>query len=245
MQKKLLTLIKQGDHSITDEVANSVRQLSEILEAEHLSDIDHILEWLESKRKSHSVKVEEVGINTLEGWKTDTKTGNVLHDSGKFFSIIGIKVEGAKNREVVSWNQPIIKQCECGILGILRKKIDGIMHYLMWAKFEPGSIVNPQLSPTLQATDSNLKLAHGGKKPLFAEYFENGGKGKTIVSVVNVEDPSRFYLKTNRCMIVEIQEDEKINTPEDFIWLTLPQIKKLLKIDNAINALAREVFGSM
>ena len=66
-----------------------------------------------------------------------------------------------------------------------------------------------------------------------------------IVSVEHIEDPSRFYLKTNRCMIVEIPEKEKIEITEDFIWLTLPQIKKLLKIDRVVNALARAVFGSL
>lgn len=245
MKKELLEFIKNKGHNITEVVENSVLELSEIIEAENNSDIEHVLEWLKEKRASYSTKVEEVGIKDLDGWQTNPDTGNISHNTGKFFSIIGIKVGGAEDREVVSWTQPIIKQNECGILGILRQKINGVMHYLLFAKSEPGSIINPQLSPTLQATDSNLKLAHGGKKPLFAEYFENGGKGTTIVSVVQVEDPSRFYLKTNRCMIIEMPENEKISVPESFIWLTLPQIKKLLKVDNAINALARAVFGSM
>ena len=82
-------------------------------------------------------------------------------------------------------------------------------------------------------------------KKKFAEYFEEGGRGKVVISVEQVEDPSRFYLKTNRCMIVEVPENEQIEAPEDFIWLTLSQIKKLLKIDNVVNALARAVFGSI
>ena len=119
------------------------------------------------------------------------------------------------------------------------------MHYLIWAKFEPGSLINPQLSPTLQATFSNLSRAHGGKKPRFSEYFEDGGKGKVVVDVEQIEDPSRFYLKTNRCVIVEVPENESLEVPEDFIWLTMPQVKKLLKIDRVVNALARAVFGSL
>ncbi len=245
MEEKLKSLIEQNGYSFTKEVEDSIRQLSEILESEHLSDIAPVLEWLETKRKNYSVKVEEIGIKDLDNWQTHPDTGNVSHKSGKFFTVMGIRVQGAKGREVLSWTQPIIKQNECGILGILQKKINGVMYYLLYAKSEPGSIINPQLSPTLQATASNLSRAHGGTKPLFTEYFEEGGKGKVVVSVENVEDPSRFYLKTNRCMIVEVPEDEKIEALEDFIWLTLPQIKKLLKVDNAINALARSVFGSI
>lgn len=245
MRDKLLNLIKKEGYLVTKEAQESAEQLVEILEAEKKSDISEIIKWLEEKRsKSHKV-VEEIGIKNLDNWRSDPDTGNIVHESGKFFQIVGIKVEGAKDREVLSWTQPIMKQHECGILGIIRKKIDGVMHYLIWAKFEPGSIVNPQLSPTLQATSSNLSRAHGGKKPRFSEYFEDSGKGKVVVNVQHVEDPSRFYLKTNRCMIVEIPEDEDIEVPEDFIWVTLPQMKKLLKVDNAVNALARSVFGSL
>lgn len=245
MKDKLIDFIKKSGHKITEEVDMAVEQLVEIVDAEKKADIREVIKWLEEKRQNHPKVVEEIGINNLDKWKRDSKTGNIVHESGKFFQIVGIKVKGAKDREVLSWTQPIMKQHECGILGILCKKLDGIMHYLIWAKFEPGSLVNPQLSPTLQATFSNLSRAHGGKKPRFSEYFENGGKGKIIVNVEHVEDPSRFYLKTNRCMIVEIPEDEKIEVPEDFIWLTLPQIKKLLKTDLAVNALTRAVLGSI
>lgn len=245
IHKELLEFIENKGHSITKEVEMEAGQLSQVLESRDLSDITEVIKWLDEKRKNYSVKVDEIGIKELDHWQTHPDTGNIGHKSGKFFNIIGIRVQGAKGREVLSWNQPIIKQNECGILGILQKRINGVMHYLLYAKSEPGSVINPQLSPTLQATASNLNRAHGGAKPLFAEYFEDGGRGNVVVSVEQVEDPSRFYLKTNRCMIVEVIEDEPIEVPEDFIWLTLPQIKKLLKIDNVINALARAVFGSI
>lgn len=245
LKEKIISFLKKQGHSVTGEVETAASQLSQIIVAQDKSDIEHVLTWLQEKRAQHPKVVEEIGIKSLDKWKTDPETGNVVHESGSFFQLVGIRVTGAKDREVLSWTQPIMKQHECGILGILCKKIDSIMHYLLWAKFEPGSLINPQLSPTLQATYSNLQRFHGGKKPRYAEYFENEGKGKILVNVEHVEDPSRFYLKTNRCMIVEIPENEEIEVPEDFIWLTLPQIKKLLKIDLVVNALARAVFGSM
>lgn len=245
MYDKLIAFLKKKGYSITDEIKTEVDSFVQILDAQKMSDIAPVLKWLEKKRESPPISLKELGIKDLRNWHVDPKSGNISHDSNRFFTIIGIKVSEAKGREVLSWNQPMLKQNECGILGILRQKRNGIMQYLMYAKCEPGSVVNPQLSPTLQATFSNLGKAHGGKKPLFSEYFENGGKGKVIVDVEHIEDPSRFYLKTNRCMIVEIPENEKIRKTPDFIWLTLPQIKKLLKVDRAVNALARAVFGSL
>lgn len=245
MYDELISLIKKKGYLLTKEVKTEADQLSQMIEAQKMSDIAPVLKWLEQKRKSPSISVKEVGIKDLGEWRVNSKTGNISHKSNKFFMMTGVKVSQAKGREILAWSQPMMKQNECGILGILCQKRNGIMQYLMYAKCEPGSVVNPQLSPTLQATFSNLGMAHGGKKPLFSEYFENGGKGKVIVSVEHIEDPSRFYLKTNRCMIVEIPEKEKIKITEDFIWLTLPQIKKLLKVDRAVNALARAVFGSL
>lgn len=245
MYDELVSFLKNKGYAITEEVKIEVDQLSQVVKAQKQSDIEPVLKWLEKKRKAYTITIEEVGIKDLNKWKVDKKTGNISHESSKFFTMMGIKVSEARGREVLSWTQPMMKQNECGILGILCQKRNGIMQYLMYAKCEPGSVVNPQFSPTLQATFSNLGMAHGGKKPRFSEYFENGGKGKVIVSVEHVEDPSRFYLKTNRCMIIEIPEKKKIDITKDYIWLTLPQIKKLLKVDRAVNALARAVFGSL
>lgn len=243
-RKELLDFIESKGYVVSQEVDDEAGQLIEVLEAGGSPDIEEALKWLEGKRGAYKVNVEEIPVKNVVRWRIDEKTGNISHESGRFFSIIGVKVEGAEGREVASWSQPMMKQAECGILGILCQKKSGVMRYLFYAKYEPGTVASLQLSPTLQATESNLMQAHGGKKPLFAEYFEGGGKGKVLVNVVEVEDPGRFYHKTNRCMIVEVSEGEEIDVPEDYIWLNLCQVKKFLKMDNVVNALARCVLGS-
>lgn len=238
--------IEQGINDVDDEIRYAASQLTDLIAAkESNSDIDGILKWLEEKRKNSPILVSEIAINELEKWAVDPKTGNISHESGKFYSIIGVKVHGAKEREVAAWTQPVIKQNECGILGILTKKIKGIRHYLLQAKFEPGNMHLLQLSPTLQATASNLKQAHQGKKPLLAEYFENLDKVRVLTSVESVEDGGRFFLKSNQNMIVEVSEEEQINVPDNFIWVNLYQLKKLMKKDLVANSLTRSVLGSI
>ncbi len=243
LQEEIVQFIQQKGYKVTDEVAVAAERLAEMTLAQDKSDITGVLQWLEEQRKKYPAKVEEVGINELDKWHVDPKTGWITHESGRFFQIIGVRVTGAGNREVSSWTQPMMKQAECGILGVITKKINGVRHYLLNAKFEPGNNPNLQLSPALQATQSNLKLVHGGKKPLLAEYFEEGGKGRVLYSAEGVEDGGRFYLKTNRSVLVEVNENEDVKAPEEFIWLTLPQIKKLLRMDGVVNSLAREVFA--
>ncbi len=242
MREILKKAIRQEGCDISPEAEVLIQQLAECLTGE--DDITGVMTWLEEKSRNYPVTVEEMGINALDKWEVDSSTGNIHHESGKFFSIIGVKISGAAGREVSSWTQPMMKQNECGILGILCQNRKGIRQYLLYAKFEPGNSPLVQLSPTLQATASNLKQVHGGKKPRFAEYFEEGGKGKVLVDVEGVEDGGRFYHKTNRNMVVEVDEQETLDVPEDYIWLTMAQIKKLVRQERAVNSLTRSVLGS-
>lgn len=243
LHEDIKKLLQEKGYKITDEINDSIERLVEMVDAQDKSDISDVLQWLDSQRKNYPARVEEIPIPELEKWNVDPKTGWIIHETGKFFQIVGVRVTGATNREVPSWTQPMMKQNETGVLGVISKKINGVRHYLLNAKFEPGNNPNLQISPALQATESNLRQLHGGKKPLLAEYFEQNGKGRVLWSAVGVEDGGRFYLKTNRSVIVEVDEDEDVKIPEGFIWLTLPQIKKLLRMDGVVNSLAREVFA--
>ncbi len=202
------------------------------------TEIDSVLAWLKERQASYPVAVREIGINDVPGWHADPKSGNITHESGKFFSIIGVEVIGADDREVASWSQPMLKQEEIGISGVLRQKKDGVMKYLFYAKFEPGNINTLQISPALQVSEGNLSLAHGGTRPRLAEYFD-GTKGKHVASVEGVEDGGRFFHKVNRSVLVEVEESEDVPITEDYLWLTLPQIKRLLQVDCVVNSLAR------
>ncbi len=203
-------------------------------------DIQPILDWLKERRDAYLVTVEEIAVNETKGWKTDSATGNIVHDSGKFFSIVGVNVQGAGDREVMSWSQPMLKQEEIGISGVIMQQKEGEIRYLFYAKFEPGNIDLLQISPALQASEGNLSQAHKGPRPRLLEYFD-GTKGTLVKSVEGVEDGGRFYRKVNRSMVVEVGESEQVLITSDYIWITLPEIKKLLLVDRVVNSLARNV----
>ena len=219
--------------------------LESIRDDNKLHNLDYVIEWFNKKREESDMIVEEIGINDLQKWSIDKKSGNISHDSNGFFEIIGIKVSNTFDREVgkKGWTQPIIAKNPGGILGLLMKKINGTPHYLLQAKAEPGNIGKLQLSPTLQATTSNLLKAHGGIRPLFAEYFDNPKNAKIIYAKWQSEDGGRFYLKSNYNMIVEVDKDEKFEIPDYFIWVTLYQIKQLLKIENFVGPHVRGIIS--
>ncbi len=203
---------------------------------------DKVMAWIERRNREVEVRVEEVSFADLKGWHFDDETGNLVHDTGKFFSIVGIDVRtnsGCERR----WTQPIINQPEVGYLGIICKEFDGVLYFLLQAKIEPGNVNCVQLSPTLQATRSNYTQVHGGKKPAYLEYFQNAKPDQIILDQLQSEQGARFLRKRNRNIIIRVDED--IAVGEDFRWLTLGQIKALMQRDNTVNMDTRTVLSGL
>jgi len=218
--------------------------LSSVSGESSLHPSGHIWKWFLDKRSKSTLKRKVIPIKETEGWITDKDTGDIVHNSGKFFSIKGIKISSSQ-RETEGWCQPIIDQPEVGILGFLVKRINGVYHFLVQAKEEPGNIDNVQLTTTLMATRSNFEGVHGGRTPLFLDYFKTPGKRRVLVNKLQSEEGARFYKKNNLNMIVELSEQEEIDIPETFIWMSFYQIKELLQRENVVNACARSVLACL
>lgn len=204
-----------------------------------LKNTKDILEWLDHKKSAVHVDIKKTSLNSLSKWKLDSK--KISHKSGKFFSICGVKIE-TNWGGVKTWSQPIIHQPEIGILGIISKKIDNKIYFLLQAKIEPGNINKVQLSPTLQATKSNYTKVHGGKSPNYLNYFLSKNK-IILLDQLQSEQGARFLQKRNRNIIIMVDEDIKII--DDYIWLTLDQIKSLMRYDNIINMDTRSVIAGV
>lgn len=205
-------------------------------------DFKEIKAWIARRNREVTVSVEKVPFDRLYGWHFDQVTGNLGHDTGRFFSILGIHVL-ANDGRLREWTQPIINQPEVGYLGIICHQFDGVMHYLLQAKIEPGNVNCVQLSPTLQATRSNYMCVHGGKKPAYLEYFQNVKSDQIVVDQLQSEQGARFYRKRNRNIIIRV--DDPIEESENFRWLTLDQIKALIRFDNTVNMDTRTVLSGL
>ena len=199
-------------------------------------------QWFSGCNRPDEFKIEQVPITDMESWSFDEKRTRLSHASGRFFSIEGIRVE-TNFGNVSEWDQPIINQPEIGILGIITKVFDGTRYFLMQAKMEPGNIGVLQLSPTVQATKSNFSRVHKGKLPSYLEYFNGEKTVKTLVDQLQTEQGGRFYQKRNRNMLVEVEEE--IELLEGFCWLTLGELKTLLREDNILNMDTRSVLSTI
>lgn len=238
---------KLFDQSIL-KIENHVESLKDWSEIISINDLKKLFL---NKQKKNAMKIKKINLNSSKKWIIDKSSGNIHHSSNFFFSIHGVRVLGTQSREVAgkSWDQPLIKEKNIngGILGIIRKKINHIPYYLVDFKAEPGNPDGIQISPCLQATYSNINQLHGGRKPFLSDLFLKPKKYgyKILFEQLMSEDGGRFYKKKNKGMLIECNKKNNIDLLENFYWLTLYQIKFLIKNYSWVNPHVRSIISHL
>jgi len=211
-------------------------------------DPSSVLEWLSDKRKAPKFEANLINIHDLREWHIDENTGDIHSDSGAFFSIQGVRVASSGGlREVASWDQPIFTQKEGGILALIAKKEGPKILFLLNAKAEPGNIGTFQLSPTVQASWSNINRLHKGNRPAFAEVILGEVPSQLVYESLHNEEGSRFWKKSNRNQIwlVDPSQINLAYDPKQFTWASLSQIKTIALMDNVLSPYVRTIIAPL
>ena len=199
-----------------------------------------LLKWIDERNRTLSVQIKKNGLSESQFWFYDSAEGCIRNRNRSFFSITGFQQE-LPDGQVIS--HPILLQQEIGYLGIICREFHGVMHLLMQAKIEPGNVNHVQISPTIQATRSNFTQRHGGKQPPYLEYFLHAERYEIVFDQLQSEQSSRFYKKRNRNLMIRVQED--VPVLPDFRWMTLGQIKQLMRRPNLVNMDTRTVLSGV
>ncbi len=208
----------------------------EIHKKKSIHSLKEIKSWYKNIILKSKTKVIKINLSECKNGNFSKK--NIKHKTNKFFKVEGLRVIKSYNREISSgWDQPILTEpnFKGGILGLLRKKINGTPHYLINAKFEPGNYKLIQLSPTVQSTFSNISRAHKGNETRLLKYFTSPDKNncRIIFKQWFSEEGGRLKNKRNLGMLINHQSSKKIIFDKDYIWVTLKQIKELI-LENAM-----------
>lgn len=220
MQKTLYSIAQSW--ACTDSACNSLQD---------------IFTWIKERNNSVTVDIRKTELEDGGFWFYDHDEGCIRNRNRSFFTITGYQQTGDSGKI----SQPVILQEEIGYLGIICQEKNGVMHFLMQAKIEPGNVNKIQISPTIQATKSNFTQKHGGSRPPYLEYFLNAAKYEIVVDQIQSEQSSRFYKKRNRNILIRVEEE--ITVLPTHRWLTLGQIKRLMQEDNLVNMDTRTVIS--
>ncbi len=201
---------------------------------------EELLSWIAERNRTVHVSIRKNRLEDSEAWYYNEAGGYIENRNKSFFRVMGMQelVDG----QVVS-EQPMIIQDEIGYLGILCRRFNGEMHCLMQAKIEPGNINHIQISPTIQATKSNFTQKHEGNKPPYLDYFLHAERYRVIIDQIQSEQSSRFYKKRNRNIILEVDEDVPVLPSHR--WMTVGQLKELMRLDNLVNMDTRTVLSCL
>ncbi|MGK5628340.1 NDP-hexose 2,3-dehydratase family protein [Streptomyces sp. URMC 123] len=232
--------VAEADYADRRQTAERVRRSAETLDS-RVTPMVEVTGWLAAYRRAHHFHARPIPFGALRRWAFDPGTGDLRHETGRFFAIEGLRT--SSDLDPVDRVQPIIAQPEVGLLGILAREFDGVLHFLMQAKPEPGNVNGLQLSPTVQATRSNFDEVHHGRSTPFLDRFIQRPGRRVLVDAIQSEQADWFLHKRNRNMVVEIDSD--LAAHDSFRWLTLGQIRRLLRRDDLVNMDTRSVLACL
>ena len=206
------------------------------------SDIIPILNWVKTRQKKIKTISKIINLNKCKGWHLDKKN-NLYHESRQFFKVKGVETKGAFGREVNSWTQPILTQKHGGVLAFISRQTNKFgTQFLIDAKIEPGDDSIIKISPSFQATQSNMNRAHGGKRPNFYDIVMQNKGAELIYYTIHNEEGARFWRKSNWNVIVRLKNpfDKRVKG-SNYKWVSLKQLKKLALRNRCVNPFVKTI----
>ena len=191
--------------------------------------------WRLEARKWSAASSTLIPLSDVRQWDTSVQKPAYRHSSGMYFSVVGV-VHGCSKSEPIC--TAMIDQPEVGLLGLAVARSDIGLLALVQAKAEPGTILDCQISPTVQATLSNQRRAHGGKSVQFLELFR--APKKVLLDTLQSEHGTVFWQKHNQSMIVEVPYFEP---PVGFRWVEINDLIRHLSVGNLIHSDLRTILA--
>ena len=205
-------------------------------------EIGSIVKWRNKLQKNVKTVSKIINLNQCDDWFLD-RNSNLYHKSGQFFKVQGVKTTGANNREVSAWTQPILTQKHGGVLAFISRQTKTFgTQFLIEAKLEPGDDSILRISPSFQATQSNMNRAHGGKLPKFFDIVMKRKGAELIYYTIHNEEGARFWKKSNWNILVKLDDpNDKRIKGENYKWVSYTQIKKLALKDRLVNPFVKTI----
>ena len=181
-----------------------------------------------------------IRLDSVDNWDYDGFT--VSHKMNKHFSVIGCSVR-ISNREVSSWDQPLIESKSLGIIALMIKKKQSTLELLIQLKTEVGCSNKSELSPTIQTTNSHKKSQDD--KLIYDYYKQN--QNLVSFSVLQSEEGGRFYHEQNNYSILIGKEknyfalEQVISASICYRWMELGDVIYLINNSDIVSQQLRSV----
>ncbi len=102
-----------------------------------------------------------------------------------------------------------------------------------------------QLGPTVQFTQENYVDNEKLKKPFLFEEFHDPKKFIVIKENRQSEEGARFYREQHVHKILLLPEDQTLDLPREYRWLSYGQIRYFIDLGEYVNSCARSILSCL
>lgn len=187
--------------------------------------IPEILGLLEHLREKAPPAPVHCSLAELAGWSLNK--AKLVDEEEKLFEVQGYRIH-APDREITQWDQPLVRDLGQGMVLLACQMRNGILHFLLQPSWEMGFLEGVQFGPSLQKPQTlEVFPPPDVSDPvsdiiLQGDYFEH-------ISTHLSEEGGRFFHSISLYKLVEFPESVIIPDSGEYCWVTLKQIRKLLK----------------
>lgn len=201
-----------------------------------------LLSWITSVRATREVVAERIPLRETERWSWHTGAERIAHSSGRWFTVVGVGVS-AGSREVARWSQPLLAPVGTGLAGMLVRYVGGVPELLLRARTEAGTLNVAELGPTVQCVPKALTREERSEHPFLAAVAEAPPERVRHDALLS-EEGGRFLDAVTRYRLVEAGTNLPA-LPDDYRWVSLPEITALLRHSNYVNVQARTLVACL
>jgi len=184
-----------------------------------------ILGILERLRKKTPLGPAGCSLAKLAGWNLNAD--RLVDEEEKLFEVRGYRVH-APDREITHWDQPLVRDLGQGEVLLACQLRNGILHFLLRPSWEMGFLEGIQFGPSLQKPQTLEIFPPPDVSDPVSDLILQGDYTDHISTHFS-EEGGRFFQSISLYKIVEFPESVLIPDSDEYCWVTLGQIRQLLK----------------
>jgi oxidase EvaA len=186
------------------------------------------LAWLTRLRAWAGLHAQIVPISQLKNWMTEPEAIREIENhhgfSARQFRVV------ATGREVKSWDQPLIASSGPGRLSLVFQERDGVLQVLAQASYEIGFLEGAQLSTSICIPPGSLVRHDDPIGEALVGVIAEGKRALLLHRCRQSEEGGRFYQEENDYEIVWLDPSVQLPRSDDYRWMTLAQVRDLIRI---------------
>lgn len=203
------------------------------------AEVSAAITWLIDQKAKYTLDVRRIPLDDLHEWVRGTDV--IRHREDRFFRIVGTSVT-AMSREVGTWAQPMLEPTPGNVVALLCQRRAGVLRVLVQAMVQPGLVDRLELAGTVHLSPG--KYTGPEDRPPLADYVDAPAPWVRL-DACQSEDGGRFLRADTSHLVIEVPEDHVVEAPDNYQWMTLGLLNRLIRAGYYVNIEARSLIACL